>query len=312
MSDQGTTNPRHLRLVYVVGEVRSSSTLHGILLGAHPGIRTTGELQGFPARFRETDRVCSCLRPARECEFWGQVEVRCRGRVDLAALEAGQDRFEGYRSLPRTLLHRAFRTRALREHAARAAEFFRVIAETAGADTVVDLSKRPTRGFVYSLCREVGVDVYYLHVVRDSRAVVYSRMAKPGTSRFEDAYLRRTPWNLGSRWAITNLLSSLLCSRPRDRYLRVRYEDLVADPARALAAIGSFLHVDLSDVASAIAQNTPIPISHIIGSNRVRLQPSIQFSGDFAWRSKLSHRSQRVVWGLAGWLAVAYGYRWRE
>lgn len=305
------SRPR-LKLVYVVGEVRSGSTLHGILLGAHPGIRTTGELCGLPHRFQETDRVCSCLKPAKDCEFWSAVRAGCQGRVDLDALEAGQDRFESYRSLPRTFLYAVFRSKELRAHARRAAEFFRVIAETAGADVVVDLSKRPVRGYVYSLCREEGLDVYFLHVVRDSRAVVYSRMARPGTSRFEDAYLRRVPWNLGPRWAVTNLLSTILCSRPRDRYLRVRYEDLVADPARALAAIGAFLHVDLSDVATAIAQKTPIAVSHIIGANRVRLEQSIQFSPDFAWQSKLSRGSQRVVWALAGWLAVAYGYQWHE
>lgn len=301
-----------LKVVYIVGEVRSGSTLHGILLGAHPGVRTTGELCGFPARFRETERVCSCLKPARSCEFWSAVEAGCRGRVDLDQLEAGQDRFESYRSLPITLFHLALRTPALREHAARAAEFFRVIAETGNAEVVVDLSKRPVRGLVYSLLRESGLDVYFLHVVRDGRAVVYSRMARPGTSRFEDPYLRRTPWNLGPRWALTNLLSSLLCSRPRDRYLRVRYEDLVADPRGALAKIGAFLQIDLSDVAEAIERQAPVPVSHIIGANDVRLQQTIRFSGDFAWRSKLSRRSQRVVWSLAGWLALAYGYHWHE
>lgn len=301
-----------LRLVYVVGEVRSGSTLHGILLGAHPGVRTTGELCGLPHRYQETDRVCSCLKTAKDCEFWSAVKAGCEGRVDLEALEAGQDRFESYRSLLRTLLGARLHSRALRAHAQRAAEFFRVIAETAGADVVVDLSKRPVRGYVYSLLREEGLDVYFLHVVRDSRAVVYSRMARPGTSRFEDAYLRRVPWNLGPRWAVTNLLSTMLCSRPKDHYLRVRYEDLVADPARALGAIGKFLHLDLSDVAAAIAQKQPISVSHIIGANRVRLEQSIQFSPDFAWRSKLSRGSQRVVWALAGWLAVAYGYQWSQ
>ncbi|MGA8302206.1 MAG: sulfotransferase [Thermoplasmata archaeon] len=311
-SAQPTTGPRRLKLVYIVGEVRSGSTLHGILLGAHPGVRTTGELCGLPARFHETDRGCSCLKTAHECEFWSAVEARCQGRVDLARLERDQDRYESYRSLPKTLLQAAFGSPALRDHVRRAAEFFRVIAEVGGAEVVIDLSKRPVRGYVYSLCREAGLDVYFLHVVRDSRAVVYSRMSKPGTSKFEDAFLRRTPWNLGPRWAITNLLSSILCSRPRDRYLRVRYEDLVADPARALAKIGAFLQVDFSDVAAAIARKESIPVSHIIGANRVRLQQTIQFTGDFAWRSKLSPHSQKVVWGLAGWLALTYGYQWRE
>lgn len=313
MTDTVSVPRAPLRLLYIVGEVRSGSTLHGILLGAHPGIRTTGELCGLPARFRETDMVCSCLKTARECEFWSEVEARCKGRVDLDRLEAGQNRFESYRSLPRTLLLAAFRSRELRDHAARAAEFFRVIAETAGgAEIVVDLSKRPVRGFVYSLLREQGVDVYFLHVVRDGRGVVYSRMAKPGPSKFQDAFLRRSSWNLSPRWAVTNVLSSLLCARPRDHYLRVRYEDLVADPPKALERIGAFLHVDLSDVTTAIAQKVPIPVSHIMGANRVRLQQTIQFTADFAWRTKLSQRSQRVFWGLAGWLAVTYGYQWRE
>lgn len=304
----GTGGPRDsLKLVYVLGSYRSGSTILGILLGTHPQIVTTGELQALPARFRDPSRPCSCGRPATECEFWSSVLARCSGRVDLEALAVGQHRYEHYPSLPRTAVSAKFGLEPLRTHAGRSADFQRVIAETAGVPTIVDLSKHPVRGLVRKLQRPFGLEPYFLHLVRDGRAVMYSRLTRAQGGQFHEVV--RNAWGMSIRWVLVNLLSTMLCGRPRNRYLRVRYEDLVSDPAGTLTRIGAFLNLDFSSVISALADDNALPIHHLIDANRIRFQPSVQLAADLEWQKNLSRNDRAVFWLLAGALAHRYGYR---
>ena len=306
MTPEAAPPPASLKLVYVLGAHRSGSSILGVLLGTHPEIRTTGELLVLPSRFGDPTKLCSCGRPATECEFWSQVRVRCEGRVDLAALEAGQRRYENYSSFPRAVLAEALGSEPLRAHLRRSVEFQRVIAEAAGVSILVDLSKFPVRGLVRKWERPFGLDTYFVHMVRDGRAVMYSRLTRAAGGQFHDVV--RNAWGMTLRWALVNLLSTLLCGRPRDRYIRVSYEELVSDPGGTLTRLGRFLNVDFSGVARAVAEDSPLPIQHLIDASRFRFRASVQLKADFEWQKKLPESSRTVFWLLAGWLARRYGY----
>ena len=299
--------PAPLKLVYVLGAHRSGSSILGVLLGIHPQIRTTGELLVLPSRFGDPTKLCSCGRPATECEFWSRVQARCEGRVDLAALDAGQRRYEKYSSLARTALSAALGSERLTAHLRRSVEFQRVIAETAGVSIIADLSKFPVRGSVRKLERPFGLETYFVHMVRDGRAVMYSRLTRPAGGQFHD--IVRNAWGMTVRWAFVNLLSTMLCGRPSNRYLRVSYEELMSDPSGTLTRLGSFLGIDFSGVVRAVTEDSPLPIQHLIDASRFRFRASVQLKADFEWQRKLPESSRTVFWLLAGWLAHRYGYQ---
>lgn len=298
---------RPLRLVYVLGTWRSGSTILGVLLGSHPHIYTTGELYDLPGRYRNPKRICSCGVPAAQCEFWAEVRNRCAGRVDLDAMARGEARFERYSSIPRTLLSASLGTEPFLAHVARSVEFLKVIAEVAGVPILVDLSKDPVRGMVRKSGRRFGLETYYIHIVRDGRAVIYSRLSRPGGGQIREVV--RNAWGMTVRWMMVNVLSTVLCGRPRRRYLRIRYEDLVAHPAKTMTTLGEFLEVDFSSVVQAVAEGASLKVDHLIGANPfLRIQPAVRVGGDFEWRTQLPSRSQRIFWLLAGGLAWHYGY----
>ena len=299
--------PQPLRLVYVLGTWRSGSTILGVLLGSHPDIYTTGELYDLPGRYRDPKRRCSCGVPAAQCALWAEVRKRCEGRVDLEAMGRGEARFERYRSIPRTLLSTSFGSAAFLAHVARSVEFLKVISEVAEVPVLVDLSKDPVRGMVRKSGGRYGLETYYVHIVRDGRAVLYSRLSRPGGGQIRAVV--RNAWGMTIRWMLVNVLSTVLCARPRRRYLRIRYEDLVADPAKTMAAVGKFLDMDFSTVVQAATEGASFKVDHLIGANPfLRIQPAVRVGADFEWRTKLSSRSQRVFWLLAGGLARHYGY----
>ena len=303
--------PQRLKLVYILGEYRSGSTILSVLLSADPSVRSTGELRVLPERFWTAARPCSCQKHPPECPFWSKVYAACDGTVDLRALARGQRRYESYGGLPRLLIARLFGSRALEAHAGRVAGFLRAIAGAEGQDVVIDTSKNPVRGLVYSLTRPYGVDVYFVHTVRDGRAVAYSRVNRPGGGTFAHEEITRSVWNFAFRWAVVNFLAFLFCSRPRNRYHVVRYEDLVADPSGVMRRLGRFLGLDPERLARPLEREESYPVPHLVAANRFRFTPTVRFRPDLEWRNELSRRDELVYWGVAGWLASFYGYRLR-
>ncbi|MGI0156415.1 MAG: sulfotransferase family protein, partial [Thermoplasmata archaeon] len=260
--------PKRVKLIYILGEYRSGSTILSVLLSADPTVRSTGELRTLPERFWTAARPCSCHAMPRDCPFWSKVYALCEGNVDLRALAMGKQRYETYGALPRLLLARLARSKRLDDHARRFAGFIHAIADAEGQSVVVDTSKDPVRGFVYSRCAPYGLDVYYVHTVRDGRAVAHSRVTRPGGGTFANEELTRSTWNFAARWSIVNFLAFVLCSRPRDRYTVVRYEDLVSDPVGVLRRLGRFLGLDPEGLSGPIEREEALPVPHLIAANR--------------------------------------------
>ncbi len=297
-----------LKLVYVLGSYRSGTTVLGALLGAAPGIRTAGEMQALPAAFWENRQRCSCGEPIAQCPFWTDVRQYAETRVDLHALRAGQRRFETYHGTLRDFGRGLFARREFRRHVERVAAFTEAVAGRTGHRILVDLSKNPIRGYVRRFLPRSRIDVYYLHVVRDGRAVMYSRTWRPGGGRIRP--LMQGPAAMTARWIIVNLASSYLCGGRPDRYLRLQYEELVAHPRATLERIGRFLGTDLSPVIDLLERGEAVPLDHLVAANlRLRKAPELVLRSDDAWRTELPRSSARTFRWIGGWLARHYGYR---
>ena len=77
----------------------------------------------------------------------------------------------------------------------------------------------------------------------------------------------------------------------------MRYEDLVAEPARELDRIGRFLGLDMSGVIASIAAGEPLDIGHMVSGNRIRTSGVIKVGLDDEWRGLSVMR--RVAYYLA-------------
>ena len=61
-----------MRILYIVGDSRSGSTVLQHLLSLQPGVHSIGELRRLGAMAREGE-PCACGAPLHECEFWCEV-----------------------------------------------------------------------------------------------------------------------------------------------------------------------------------------------------------------------------------------------
>lgn len=296
----------------MTGSHRSGGTILAVLLSAHPEVFLPGELNRFPVPAWDPGRMCSCGIPVRECPFWSTVVGHVEKGGFLAEMRKGQLRFEQWHSMPVALLSQQLRSESLRKHVGLTEELVEELARQTGKRVILDTSRNAVKGRIASLLEAEGIDVRYLHVVRDGRNYMWAETYRPDNTDGATRTWRHTPLVLAARWVATNLLPLLLCYGGGRRYLRVRYEDLTARPAEVLTEIGRFLDLDMSGVIAKVRAQEPLPIVHVLGGSRFRLQGSATLRPDPTTPNRLSAGARATFWVVAGWLAVFFAYRLRQ
>jgi hypothetical protein len=291
-----------IKVLFIGGYGRSGSTLLDRVLGGIDGLCSVGELRHV---FREgyvENRLCGCGMPFRECPFWREVTARALGGVE--SFDA-----TGFLALQRRVDHwwRAARLAGGARTGARRAELesyratlrrlYRAITDVSGASVIVDSSKDVSHGYAL---RGVGepLDLYVLHLVRDSRAVAHSWQRKkfnPGSGADMDRYgLVRT----SAEWTAINALTALH-SPLGSRYRMMRYEEFVADPRRAVSGILEFVGEPTEHVRISARRTVELGEDHTVAGNPIRFRRGeIEVRRDDEWRSRMPRRSRALVTAL--------------
>ncbi|WP_433515533.1 sulfotransferase [Nonomuraea sp. CA-143628] len=289
------------RVVYLGGLGRSGTTLLERLLGEIPGVAPLGEVVHLWARGVLAGEPCGCGEPFPACPFWREVGETAFGGWTQALAE---------RVL--TLRHRVDRTHRipriahpeLAEYAGTYQRLYDAAAKTAGATVVIDSGKHASLAFCLAAA---GVDVHVVHVVRDPRAVAHSW--RKTVERPEDGrpMTRWGPARTAAHWTAQNLALDLLAARGVP-VTRLRYEDLLADPAAALATLADTLGLGtaLPFLTGTTAQLTT---AHTASGNPMRFTVGpIELRRDDAWHSGLPRHHRHLVTALTWPLRSRYGY----
>jgi hypothetical protein len=190
------------------------------------------------------------------------------------------------------------------------------ITSCTGRSWVVDSSKSAglAAGRFLALHRLAGVEVCVIHLVRDGLATMESELVTGNNMALEGRAVapRAAAVRTAVGWTLANLLVPVSARLlPPGRYLRLRYEDLAADPLDVLPRIGSFVGLDLGEVARKIAAGEAFPVGHAVGGNRARFAGAIRLHPPQHTRpgARLSAGQRLVFWLIGGWLQTHYGYR---
>lgn len=302
------------RVLYLAGWGRSGSTILEAVLNQVPEMVGCGELKFVWRRGLIENRRCSCGTPLRECPFWTQVFDRAYGGIPeekLERLDAASARYRT-RHLPSLLLPGAQGryARDLSWYRDDLGALYRAIAEVAGADVVVDSSKFPSH--LVALLQTGGLDIRVVHIVRDPRAVAYSWQRDkedpdaPGGGRMP----RLLPSVTGAYWSSWNLATERIARVNRLPYLRLRYEDMIADPRAAIAPVLELAGLPGDRVPVDADGTVGLGVSHQVSGNPVRFtQGSITIRDDDEWTREMSAAAQVVVNAVTTPVRQRYGYR---
>jgi len=297
-----------LKVLSVTGWCRNGSTIIGNVLGEVPGFLHVGELHFLwkNATGRGVNDRCGCGSPLTRCPLWSEIlRIGLPSDGSLDAHAAAVIRRQRTRVRTRhtwRVLRRGACDEDIRAHAALMGAVYRGVAERTGARVIVDSTKIP--GEAALLPQVPGVTAYWLHLVRDPRAVAHS-WREPKEYVYAMSAARSTGY-----WHGFNLASTAITRRHPQRSMFLRYEEFTADPAGTVDALLRF--VDADPAGNPVRDRTvALRPNHTVTGNpdRFRTGPTRIRDSDDAWRRTLTRGQRFAATALAWPLFGRYGYR---
>jgi hypothetical protein len=315
-----------VRVLYLAGSGRSGSTLVTTILGQLDGAFAAGELRYLWQRGVRENRPCGCGVPFADCPFWSEVMA---GLVPVGELPATAGRVAAglatrlrLRALPR-LLRRHRRGEPVVDHHpddAVLAALYRAIARAlpvaadGAAPVIVDSSKLPPYGAFLDGLPDLRLRI--LHLVRDPRATAFSwRRRRRLDGAADDRLMSRPPvWKAALLWRVWNDATVRLWGRRHpERYLRVRYEDFVADPVATLRRITDFAGLPPGESPFTADGAVRLAPTHSVAGNPARHRVgAVPITDDSEWRTALSPRAYAVATVLTWPVLRRFGYPLRR
>ncbi|HEV3451686.1 MAG TPA: glycosyltransferase [Acidimicrobiia bacterium] len=309
----GLASEEPIKVLYIGGTGRTGSTLIDRILGQYEGIFNAGEL-AFVWRYglREGGR-CSCGELLADCAVWQKIFVHAYGgvgAVDADEMVELRRRFNS-KHLP-LMLTKGIRGRLLSRlgpFPERVEHLYRAIHAVTGSRVIVDSSKEPH--YSYILKSRPGLDVYFLHLVRDPRAIALSwRRKRREQGMGGRVFMQRRSWLTSAAYFdVSNAAADVIWGGSSDRYLRVRYEDFVSRPAETLDAIGAFVGEALDLDQLLVDDQVALEVTHSAWGNPNRFQHGlVRITPDSAWKEALPVWRRLTATATTFPLMRRYGY----
>jgi hypothetical protein len=296
-----------LKVLYVAAWGRSGTTILDNVLNGYPGVFSAGELRYLWRRGLIAKQACGCGEPVPDCPLWRDVlKVAFGDEVPaprpIVALQASATRAR--RTL--ALLRRAW-PEDVRTYADLMARLYRAIGEVTGATLVVDSSKLPSEAAL--LARRTDLEAYLLHMVRDPRGVAYSwsrQTLHPDRGTF---MAQHAPAKSTVNWLAWNGLAGLVAGKYGDRYRRLRYEDLVADPRSRVESLLDMIGVPTAGGPFLDRHTVRLTPNHTVSGNPGRFRVGdIEIRDDDRWRAEQPFGQRLTASALALPMAIRYRY----
>jgi hypothetical protein len=285
------------------------------LIAEHDGFCALGELHFIWERSFAQNQLCGCGERFYDCPFWAEV-VRVAFAREPRAFDASRarrlkDGIDRKRALPWLLARRRPPgvRRALAAYAALLEPLYDAARTVSGARAVLDSSKDPKHGLI--LARMPRVQLHVVHLVRDPRAVAFSwrrRRRRPEVHWTAEDMPIEPVRATAARWLAHNALVERLASRAAS-FQRLRYEDLVAEPAASVERVLRVLPWERPSCTPALGASVTLAPSHTVAGNPMRFRHGrVQLRLDDEWRAAMRPRDRLAVLAAAWPLLARYGY----
>jgi hypothetical protein len=281
---------KKLKLIYITGSGHSGSTLTDLILGSHSSIESVGELNKLPEYVsphssRSDDRkFCTCGIHIEKCDYWNSI----LNQIDnpLAYEINNIDTFNR------------------NNH-----ELIKQILNFTGKSILVDSSKNFNR--LKKLIESELFDITVIHLVRDVRAVAYSKLRKQKKLKEQfGAFYKQKLQKMNKKqklygfspsviqWLRSNVKNyKFLSQDQRIKYYILKYENLVTNPKQSISVLLDQLGLEFEEQQLNFST---VP-HHNIAGNRMRQSENSEIALDEEYKSELN--------ALQWWGATCLAYR---
>ncbi|MGH8624651.1 MAG: sulfotransferase [Gammaproteobacteria bacterium] len=303
-----------VKVLFIGGEGRSGSTLLDLMLGQLDGCFSVGELRFIWVRGLSENQLCGCGEKFKECEFWGNVMEEAFGGIQSLDIKEIQDlwRFvDNFWSIPQLASpwRRASFNEKLTAYAHILGKLYKAISKVSGTRFIIDSSKKPSHAFILNTLPDIELQV--IHLIRDSRAVAYSfqkKKLRPEIHWKQEYMPVQRPTHIALSWNLRNTSVNMI-SCFNKHYTRLRYEDLVRDPQKALSRVFAQLRERMPSLKLLDGSKINPRLNHTVSGNPMRFQRKIvEIRTDTEWQEKMYRRQRVLVTALTWPFLLRYGY----
>ena len=302
-----------VKVLYILGAGRSGSTLLSNILGQLESFQNVGELYYLWENGLLEGGICGCGDPVLKCSFWSEVLSQSLGssigqksrqmqelgrqiartrHIPLLAISSGRHRLLGETN----------------EYVENLSKVYTVIQNLTGCKVIVVASKFPSYAQILQTINTI--DLYILHLVRDSRAVAFSWQRKKIDPATKDTFGRMGQIKSSTIWLTWNLGGEFLGQRQKQgRYLRIRYEDFIKNSFQTTKQILNLVEEPVKELPFVDEQQVILTATHSIAGNPVRFkQGAITLKTDSEWAVNMKS-SEKTLATLLTWpLLLKYQY----
>jgi hypothetical protein len=305
---------KKVKVLYIAGWGRSGSTLLDKVLGQIQGFFSAGELKYIWHHSLLQNTLCGCRSSFRDCEVWRNVFNEAFGGFDTVnASRMAELVHQETRSLRIPQLFwdvgSSDVSASRREFLATIEKLYLAVATTTRSSVVIDSSKNPV--YASLLMLSPNIDLYIIHLVRDPRASAFSwtspKPTKESTGHTSIEY--RNPLLSSIYWNSWNVALEYIGRHQPNRYIRIRYEDLISEPYETLIQITEKLGVPLNDLPPISNGTIMMKPNHTVWGNPGRFHVgAVELRLDERWKTKMGKLSKFWV-SLITWpFMIRYQY----
>jgi hypothetical protein len=302
---------QRLKILYIAGMGRNGGTLLDRILGSYDNIFSLGEFRFVWLKGVINDELCNCGLPFSQCKFWSSVFQDAFGGMEsirnqnLVRLYHYVDRTRYIPMLISPWKPAWFRVK-FEKYKEILGRLYFSIGKLSRRSVLVDSSK--FAGHAIVLASLDNVDLYVIHLVRDSRATAYSwkkKIKKPEMIK-QTAYLKQFSL-IGStmQWMYRNISSELLRIYAKKFYY-LSYEEFSASPQKYVESI--LRVIDEPVVPGPFINSSTVNLgeSHTQSGNPMRFKKgNVEIRQDTEWKKKMSF-SDKLIVTLLSWPLLLY------
>lgn len=300
------------KILYIAAHSRSGSTILDRILGQIDGAFTVGEIRNIWHRSFAENQLCGCSQKFNECQIWQKIVTNTNIDTNFSEgmykLSRVVDR---YKKIPQ-IIYPSLRTNNLSkqmiEFQEGLSEIYTGVEKAVKPEFIVDSSK--SSSYAMHLQQLKGFDVHVVHLVRDSRAVAFSRLRKKKRPEihWKDEYMAQTPaYKTGYQWDLMNFSMDLL--QKFGGYSLVRYEDCMRNPTGVVDKIMNDMGLYNKNISFIKDKHIELGMDHTVSGNPMRFKVGdIELRVDDQWKDEMTKFDRNIVTAITYTQLKKYGY----
>lgn len=237
---------KDLKIIYIMGDGRTGSTLLESILANSKNSIGIGESYRFWERFYKADSLCGCNKYIQDCELWRFVDTYLQKHIenyDVKRIRQYIKYYSNYNNSIQLVTSKLWSSEL--EYLVNViAGFYRAIQLYSGKDIIIDSSKSPVWVFLISKCS--SIKLFNIHLERDLPSVASSWKKKYLLKEYPDRQ-HFMPIKSDLNIIRTSLRIKILSHhvKKNTKSLKIRYKDLCLEPTIVINEVKALTNLNL-------------------------------------------------------------------